>query len=49
MCKNTWVMSTRFEANERLLSKWRRGNWKWLDVVWCPQHKGFHLSCDKAA
>lgn len=42
-CRNTWVMTTQREANERLLLKWKYGNWKWGHTVYCAQHRGFHL------
>jgi hypothetical protein len=44
MCHSTWVMTSRLEARTKLLSKWRRGNWRYGHTVWCAQHNGWHLA-----
>jgi hypothetical protein len=43
MCHSTWTMTSRLEARTKLLSKWRRGNWRYGSTVYCPQHGGWHL------
>lgn len=48
MCRNTWVLSSRFEARSKLLSKWRRGNWRFGSTVYCAQHRGWHLGYERS-